>query len=102
MAAIDLFCEVAENAFWRGQKDQEFRRLMKPGEFFMNLPPDVKARLSKMSSDEFKNVRIDAIAWMLGPPDPRYCQFVRNHYEAERIAYLRKHPHRSIDDEWDV
>ena len=101
MAAIDTLLEVAERAFWIGQKDQEFRRIHKPGEFFKSLPPHVQKQLRGMKSSEYKNVRLDAILWMLGPPDERFVRFVREHYEAERRAYLKKHPYRRLDDEWD-
>ena len=102
MAAIDTLIEVAERAFWIGQKDQEFRRIHKPGEFFNSLPPAVKKQLRSMKSDDFKNIRTDAISFMLYPPDERYLAFVRAHFEAERRAHLKKHPFRSLDDEWDV
>lgn len=100
MTPADTLIEVAEQAFWKGQKDQEFRRIRKPGEFLMSLPPEIQRIFANMSSKEFSNVRLDAVLWMCVPPDPRYLRAVREHYEIERREYLKKHPFRSVDDEW--
>lgn len=62
--SIHLFTEVAEHAYWRGRKEQELRRPQRAGEFFQSLPVEVRERLANMKSDEFKNVRWDAISWM--------------------------------------
>ena len=67
--AIHAFLEAAENAWWRGEFLRERRKdLGKPGEFYESLPEAVKAKMRGMTSDEFANVRIDAIAFMLHPP----------------------------------
>lgn len=65
MTALNLLIEKAEHAFWRGQKDQEFRRPLRPGEFYNNLPEDVKEKLRTLKSDDLKYIRFDAIAWMI-------------------------------------
>ncbi len=67
MSAIETFIEVAECAFWRGAKEREMRKTQKPGESYANLPPEVREKLANMKSDDFKNVRFDAIAWMFPP-----------------------------------
>lgn len=63
---MDEFIQIAETAFWKGYFEHE-RRLSKgkPGEFYQNLPEEVKNRLSKLKSVDFQNVRFDAISWML-------------------------------------
>jgi hypothetical protein len=102
MKPRETLLEVAERAFWVGQKDQEFRRVCQPGAFFLSLPRATRRQLKALTSDDLKNLRVDALKYMLGPPDQRYLQHVRAHYEAERRAYLKKHPYRSVDDPWEA
>lgn len=66
--SVNTFLELCETAYWRGQKEQEFRRPQKPGQFVENLPPEVREKLKTLKSDDLKNVRWDAIFWMCHPP----------------------------------
>src|ERR1019366_5064902 len=95
---LELLAYYAEQAYWIGQKDQEFCRITRPGEFFLSLPEDVKEQLRTLTSKD-RQVRLDSILWMCHEVRPRYIQAVRAHYEAEWCAYLKKNPYRSLDDE---
>jgi hypothetical protein len=56
MIPINTLIEVAERAFWRGEKSLEFRRPMKVGEEFESLPEDVKESLRNLKSDDLRNI----------------------------------------------
>ena len=62
--SIHTFIEIAEHAFWKGQKEQELFRTMKPGEFYLNLPEVVQEKLKDLKSADFNNVQFDAISFM--------------------------------------
>ena len=65
--SIELFCEIAETAFWRGEFEKERRRTQgKPGEFYFSLPEHIREKLSQLKSDDFKNIRWDSISFMCG------------------------------------
>jgi len=66
-SVIELFCNVAEQAYWKGQKDQEFRRPMRVGEAFSKLPEYVKEKLKTLKSDDTRKIRSEEVAWMCHP-----------------------------------
>lgn len=67
MSAIRTMIEIAEAAFWKGNWERQFRRPMKVGEHYANLPEDIKEKLKNLKSDDFKNIRFDAIDFMCYP-----------------------------------
>lgn len=66
--SIETFIQIAENAFWKGEKEREMRRPIKVGEHFQSLSEDIKEKIRNMKSEDFKNVRPDAIDFMLHLP----------------------------------
>lgn len=62
-----LFAEIAEDAFWSGEKPLEFGRPMKPGEFFEKLPPEIKEELKNLTAADLNKTRLDEILWMIRP-----------------------------------
>lgn len=78
MSTLELFLEVAERAYWRGEFDRQRHRShpLQVGKFYEGLPEDVKDRLRALKSDDLRNVRPDAVLWMChpmpGPPTHRF------------------------------
>ena len=72
MTALELLMEKAEHAYWRGQKDQEFRRPMRVGEFFNKLSEEDKEKLRTLKSDDLRKIRPSEVAWMCHPPHPSH------------------------------
>jgi len=67
MTPVETLLEVGECAFWKGQKDNEFRRPVKVGEFYNNLPEEIKEKLKNLKSDDLRKIRFDAIDYQCWP-----------------------------------
>lgn len=66
MNPIETLMEVAIHAYFRGDFDRQRRRPPgNPGEFFNNLPEQTKETLRQLKSHDFRQLRWDAINWMM-------------------------------------
>lgn len=56
--------KVIEGVYWKGQVEAERRRPMKVGEAYESLPEELKKQIQNLKSDDFRNIRPDAVTWM--------------------------------------